>query len=99
MINPSDLDPVIHVPARLGVMTALSQHDRCDFKYLKTTLDVSDGNLSTHMTKLKTVGYIDVKKQFKNNMPHTSYALTTKGRAALSAYLKQLKQLIQVTDL
>lgn len=49
------------------------------FSYLKKTLELSDGNLTTHMKKIIDAGYAEMKKEFVNNRPRTSYRLTRKG--------------------
>lgn len=95
MLDFKSLNPLIHVPIRLGIMTALSQHDNCDFRFLKTTLDTSDGNLSTHITRLEQAGYLIISKTFQNKLPNTSYRLTELGKTELLNYLTQMKSVLQ----
>ena len=85
------LDPVIHSPVRLAVLSVLASVKQADFSYLKAATDTTDGNLSTHLAKLKESGYIAIKKTFKGRKPYTSCALTEKGRAAFRGYLKALE--------
>lgn len=85
------LDPVIHSPVRLAVLSILVSVKQADFNYLKKATETTDGNLSTHLTKLEEAGYIHVKKSFKGKKPLTMCSLTDKGRAAFSSYLKALE--------
>lgn len=87
------LDRVIHEPARLAILSALSGVDRADFNYLLVALGLSRGNLSSHMNKLSDAGYVTVKKQFVGNMPNTSYILTNHGKTALDGYWNELDAL------
>ncbi len=87
------LDRLIHEPARLAILSALSSVDQADFSYLLVALGLSRGNLSSHMTRLAEVGYIKVRKRFIGNVPNTSYSLTDKGRQALDGYWRELDAL------
>jgi len=99
MLDFKALNQLIHAPIRLGIMTVLSQQDSSDFNFLKKTLDTSDGNLSTHLTKLETAGYIKITKTFRDKLPHTSYNLTSVGKKELSTYLSQMRNiLMQATE-
>ena len=79
-------DKIIHEPARLRVMMILSGVDEADFNFLLTTLILTRGNLSRHIGKLESAGYLTVKKSFNGKMPHTSYQITPKGANALTQY-------------
>jgi len=59
------LDSIIHSRIRLAVISLLTSVRQADFNYLKNTIGTTDGNLSTHLTKLEEAGYISVKKSFK----------------------------------
>jgi len=85
------LDPVIHSPVRLAVVSVLAAVKQADFGYLKAATDTTDGNLSTHLAKLEESGYIAIKKTFKGRKPYTSCTLTEKGRTAFQDYLKALE--------
>ncbi len=89
------LDDVIHGRARLGIMAYLSTADAADFVSLREALGLSDGNLSTHVTKLEDAGYVRTKKSFVAKKPQTTVVLTESGRRAYAAYLDQLKHLLQ----
>ena len=58
------LDPIIHAPARLSVLTYLSVVERSDFVFLKNMTGLTWGNLSTHLSKLEEAGYVEIEKQF-----------------------------------
>jgi DNA-binding MarR family transcriptional regulator len=92
-MNPSfaPLDPVIHAPVRLAVLSILASAQEADFVYLKTAAGTTDGNLSVHLTKLEEAGYIVIRKSFKGRKPSTTCALTEAGRTAFLSYLKSLE--------
>jgi DNA-binding MarR family transcriptional regulator len=88
------LDPVIHSQIRLAVLSILLSAEKAEFNYLKEATGTTDGNLSTHLSKLEQEGYITVKKSFKGKKPLTTCSLTEKGRGAFSRYLKALEDYI-----
>lgn len=88
------LDEVIHQKVRLGIMSALMATPEADFRFLKETLSVTDGNLSIHLTKLEEAGYIASHKEFVRKKPHTTYAPTDIGRAAFGRYLSALERIV-----
>jgi DNA-binding HxlR family transcriptional regulator len=88
------LDETIHQKARLGIMSTLLALGEADFKLLKETLALSDGNLSTHLALLEREGYVAVRKEFVRRKPHTSYTPTDKGRLAFQRYLAALERII-----
>jgi DNA-binding MarR family transcriptional regulator len=79
---------------RLGVMSVLMVNDWVDFSTLKETLDITDGNLASHIKSLESIGYIEVKKQFLGRKPNTSYRATLEGRTAFENHLMALEKLI-----
>ncbi len=83
-------DKLIHEPARLRIMMILTGVEQADFNFLLTTLALTRGNLSRHMEKLESVGYLKVIKSFKGKVPNTSYQLTQKGSKALTQYWENL---------
>jgi len=89
------LDPLIHVPARLAILSILIMVETANFTFLKESIGTTDGNLSTHLTKLETNGFITIKKAFKGKKPQTTCAITNKGRTAFTRYLDQLEQIIR----
>lgn len=92
------LDEVIHQKVRLGVMFTLVASDEADFRLLKETLGLTDGNLSIHITKLEDAGYITVRKEFVRKKPHTTYAPTEKGREAFRMYLSALEKIVKTAS-
>lgn len=85
------LDPVIHSQVRLAIMSILISVKQADFNFLKKATETTDGNLSTHLSKLEEAGYISVRKAFRGKRPLTTCALTEKGRTAFLRYLKALE--------
>lgn len=90
----ADIDPLIHAPARLMVLTYLYVVDSIDFVYLKRVTDLSWGNLSRHLSKLEEAGYVDLEKSFQDKKPHTMIRLTEQGREAFRAYKDNLGQVL-----
>ena len=86
-------DKIIHEPARLRIMMILSGIDGADFNFMLSTLEMTRGNLSSHMDRLERVGYVEVRKSFNGKIPHTDYALTESGRKALADYWAVLDQI------
>jgi len=85
-----ELDKVIHQPARLKIMMILSGTEQADFKFLLNTLALTRGNLSRHIEKLESAGYLEVRKTFNGKVPSTSYRITSGGLNALSRYWENL---------
>ncbi len=80
--------------ARLGIMSVLMVEDRVDFDTLKDTLQLTDGNLASHLRALEEADYLQVEKQFIGRKPNTTYAATDAGREAFNSHLDALEQLI-----
>ena len=80
--------------ARLGIMSVLMVEDKVDFNTLKETLQLTDGNLASHLRALEEADYLRVEKQFVGRKPNTSYHATDKGRQAFKSHLDALEQLI-----
>lgn len=89
----NDINRVIHEPVRLAILKILTSAKEVDFNFLLTTLGLTKGNLATHISKLETADFIEVKKEFRGKMPHTSYRITKKGRRQFQKYWNNLKQL------
>ncbi|HZO88519.1 MAG TPA: transcriptional regulator [Chthonomonadaceae bacterium] len=92
------LDETIHQKVRLGIMSTLLALGEADFKLLKETLALSDGNLSTHLTLLEERGYVEAHKEFVRRKPRTTYTPTEAGRAAFHRYLLALEQIIRAAE-
>ncbi len=80
------LDPDIHQPTRLRIVALLSGLGRADFNFLRSTLGLTEGNLSSHMSRLEEIGYVEVTKKFDGKIPRTTYRLTARGRTSLQQY-------------
>jgi DNA-binding transcriptional ArsR family regulator len=92
------LDPLIHVPARLRIvatLAALSDGDALSFTRLQDIIELTPGNLITHLRKLEDAGYLVSEKTGNGPASRTSVALTNRGRAALDAYTETLRGLLR----
>jgi len=90
----ANFNKVFESRVRIGVMSILMVNDRVDFKTLKNTLDVTDGNLASHIIALQNKKYIKVKKQFLNKKPNTSYSVSESGKKAFNDHLNALEKII-----
>lgn len=89
-----DINKAFESRVRLGIMSILVVNDSVDFGTLKTQLQVTDGNIASHITALGKLKYIKIKKQFIGNKPNTSYIITSAGKKAFSDHLDALERLI-----
>jgi DNA-binding HxlR family transcriptional regulator len=80
---------------RLAIMSALMVNDSIDFNSLKEMMDITDGNLASHISALEKNSYIKVKKRFIGKKPFTSYSATEKGRREFLEHLDALEKLIK----
>ena len=94
-MNIDDLNKAFESRIRLGVMSALLVNDAVDFTTLRNLLDVTDGNLATHLKALEKEGFISVEKSFVGRKPNTSYSVTKEGKVAFQSHLKALESLIK----
>ena len=92
-----EMDDAIHQKARLGIMSTLLALGEAEFKLLKETLALSDGNLSTHLALLEERGYVEARKEFIRKKPRTTYTPTEAGRAAFDRYLSALERIIRAS--
>ncbi len=93
-IDIGAIDDVIHGRLRLGVMAYLSAVNPASFPELKDRTGATNGNLSTHLTKLESAGYIRQEKGYNGKRPQTLVHLTPQGRTAWIAYLEAMKTLL-----
>ena len=96
--NPSNLkniDRLIHEPTRLMIMSQLYVVESADFLFLQHQLQMTPGNLSSHLGKLEEAGYVEIVKEFIERKPHTALKLTKKGRDALKDYRKNIKKVLE----
>jgi DNA-binding transcriptional ArsR family regulator len=88
-----EIDKIIHEPARLRIMMILSGIEKADFNFIVSTLEMTRGNLSSHMDRLEQADYIEILKSFNGKMPNTSYRLTGIGETSLSKYWETLDEI------
>jgi DNA-binding transcriptional ArsR family regulator len=91
----SQLDRLVHEPARLQILMFLQQVEEADFLYLQREGGFTQGNLSGHLSKLEDAGYIRIRKMFKGKMPLTVCQLTAAGEKALRAYCDQMRGIMR----
>lgn len=89
----SDFNKLLHEPARLALMTALSSCESADFLFLQRITGLTKGNLSSHLSKLEEAGYLAISKQFIGKIPNTHISLTELGRSAIGQHWQQLDAL------
>jgi DNA-binding MarR family transcriptional regulator len=82
----TEIDRTLHEPGRLLIMSFLWVVKSADFLFLLRHTGLTRGNLSSHMSKLESAGYVEVEKKFVEKTPMTVYHLTEAGRAAFRAY-------------
>jgi predicted ArsR family transcriptional regulator len=92
----AQLNPAFDHRNRLGMMSILMVNDWVEYKTLKDLLNLSDGNLASHMKALEAADYITVKKQFVGRKPQTTYGATDKGKEAFKAHLDTLEALVNL---
>ncbi len=91
----SNINRIFESRIRLGIMSVLMVNESYDFKSLKETLEVTDGNLASHLKALEEKGMIRVHKQFIGRKPNTSYSATEAGISEFKHHLKALEKLIR----
>lgn len=89
-----DLNPILHAPLRLAVVSLLIDASFLDFKYIQKQTGATAGNLSVQLRKLEDAGYLKIEKRFKDNYPQTRCRLTDKGREAFGDYVSKLQEYI-----
>jgi len=97
-VNPEpflQLDRVIHEKGRLGIMSMLAASPELSFTELRDALEMTDGNLTSHMRTLQEAGYVSVSKSYENNRPLTTCSLTPAGKKAFANYVNLLEQIVQ----
>jgi DNA-binding MarR family transcriptional regulator len=97
----ADLNELIHQTVRLRIMsalTALEPGTKADFTSLKKLLELTDGNLGTHLLKLEEAGYLTQEKVFVDRKPRTYLHATPEGRKAFKAHVSALKAILDNPD-
>lgn len=92
------LDDTVHQRVRLGVLALAHEAREVEFGYLRSTLELTAGNLSQHLTVLETAGLISIEKGYAGKRPRTWITLTKAGRTALRDEITQLKRLISQVE-
>ncbi len=96
MNNPiENLNKVFDSRVRLGIMSTLMVNDEINFNDLKQLIDVTDGNLASHVKALEDGGFIKVKKGFIGKKTNTTYAVTKAGQKAFQQHLAALENMIK----
>ncbi len=89
------MDKAFENKVRLGIMSALVVNDFLDFTTLKDLLDVTDGNLASHLKSLEKKKYVEYKKEFLDRKPNTKYSVTVSGRLAFTRHIHAIERLLQ----
>lgn len=90
-----DLNKAFESRIRLGIMSILMVNSWVDFGTMKEMLNITDGNLASHITALEKMEFVQVKKQFVGKKPNTSYGITKQGKKAFSEHLDALENLLK----
>lgn len=91
----SNLNKAFESRIRLGIMSVLMVNEAVDFNTMKDLLELTDGNLASHVKALEGLNYIQSSKQFIGRKPNTQYSITDEGRTAFQDHLNALEQLIR----
>jgi DNA-binding MarR family transcriptional regulator len=94
----NELDDIVHQRVRLGILTIAHEARRVEFGFLRTTLDLTAGNLGQHLTVLERAGLVRIEKGYEGKRPRTWVSLTPAGETALRDEIAQLKRLIAQTE-
>ncbi|RFU41016.1 transcriptional regulator [Actinomadura logoneensis] len=89
-----NLDPVIHAPVRLQIVSLLATASEAEFSFVRDNLEVSDSVLSKHASALETAGYVHIRKGHVGKRPRTWLKLTDQGRAAFREYVATLQRIV-----
>jgi DNA-binding MarR family transcriptional regulator len=94
-VSFNDLHKAFESRIRLGIMSVLAVNDTLDFNSLKEYLDVTDGNLASHIKALEKEKFIGVEKSFIDRKPNTKYFMTKEGKKAFNDHIKALEAMIK----
>ncbi|GAA0948172.1 transcriptional regulator [Actinocorallia libanotica] len=90
-----NLDPVIHAPVRLQIMSLLAATVEAEFAFVRDSLEISDSVLSKHASALEAAGYVEIRKGHVGKRPRTWLKLTDPGRKAFKSYVETLQQIVR----
>ena len=89
----TNLDRLVHEPARLAILTALGACRSADFMYLRALTGLSKGNLSLHLGKLETGGLIAIERTYAGKRPRMVVRLTQEGKTAIRTHRRRLEEM------
>lgn len=89
------LNKVFDSRVRLGIMSVLAVNDTVEFNALKEYLELTDGNLASHLKALEKEEFIEIRKSFVGRKPNTKYCMTIQGKRAFEAHIEALEKLIK----
>lgn len=87
-----ELDPILHSPLRLAIISLLVKEGEFDFNTIREKTGATSGNISVQLKKLEEAGYIIIEKSYKNNYPHTGVTISKKGLTSFEEYVNSLKE-------
>ena len=90
----AEIDRVVHSPTRLMILAYLGAVDSADLIFLMNQVNLTRGNLSSHLKALEEAGYVGIQKEFVDKVPRTLIRLTEAGREAIQTYRKQMQTII-----
>ncbi|MDL2245634.1 transcriptional regulator [Parabacteroides sp. OttesenSCG-928-J18] len=91
----ANLNKAFESRIRLGIMSILSVNEAADFNTMKQLLEVTDGNLASHLKALEGLAYIQSAKQFIGRKPNTQYRMTETGKQCFQEHLNALEALLK----
>ncbi len=94
--NLTQIDRIVHEPARLMILSVLAAVEEADFLFLMEQTELTRGNLSSHLSKLEAAGYVEIEKTFAGKVTRTVVRLSDSGRAAFSEYLAAMTKCLKV---
>ncbi len=95
-IQVEAINKIVHEPGRLLILAHLDVVESLDFVFLMNSMGMSQGNLSSHISKLETVEYVRVEKEFFNKRPRTIISITSEGEHAFHEYLEIMQKLVNL---
>jgi DNA-binding MarR family transcriptional regulator len=93
--NLAEVDRLVHEPARLMILMVLYTVESADFTFLVNATELTDGNLSSHLSKLEAAGYVKIEKGYAGKKPRTTLQLTEKGQRAVEDYSSTMREAMQ----
>jgi DNA-binding transcriptional ArsR family regulator len=94
----TNLDRLVHEPARLAILTALASCDAAEFLFLQSLTGLTKGNLNVHLGKLEQAGLVAIEKGFRGKVPRTSARLTDAGRQTIDVYWERMQAMRKAAD-